>query len=175
VFGGRVKSANLDVIKREPGVRNAFVVERPAPISTGSSAASRSSPTAGGSRDRRGRSCRCSGTRARRDAEQRLDRRDGRDARQAAAATLAASRRRRRCALSSAAKVVQAEYFYPVHRARAARAAELHRALRRRKMEIWAPTQNPQPARGWSRDRSGSTRRTSPSTSRAVAAASGAG
>ena len=27
VFGGTVKSANLDVIKREPGVRHAFVVE----------------------------------------------------------------------------------------------------------------------------------------------------
>ena len=27
VFGGRVKSANLDVIKRQPGVRHAFVVE----------------------------------------------------------------------------------------------------------------------------------------------------
>ncbi|HKH91067.1 MAG TPA: molybdopterin cofactor-binding domain-containing protein, partial [Gemmatimonadaceae bacterium] len=27
VFGGKVKSANLDVVKREPGVRHAFVVE----------------------------------------------------------------------------------------------------------------------------------------------------
>ncbi|HLK46895.1 MAG TPA: molybdopterin cofactor-binding domain-containing protein [Bryobacteraceae bacterium] len=31
VFGGKVKSANLDDIKKMPGVRDAFVVERPVP------------------------------------------------------------------------------------------------------------------------------------------------
>ena len=31
VFGGKVKSANLDEIKKMPGVRDAFVIERPVP------------------------------------------------------------------------------------------------------------------------------------------------
>ena len=50
-------------------------------------------------------------------------------------------------ALASAAKVVEAAYLLSVHLARAARAAELHRAFKDGKLEIWAPTQTPQPGR----------------------------
>ena len=53
VFGGKVASANLDHIKTLPGVKHAFIVEGGTNPQVGSSAASRSSRTAGGWRTRR--------------------------------------------------------------------------------------------------------------------------
>ena len=70
VFGGKVVSANVAALKSLPGVRDAFVLRGNASVagSAGplivSSTASRSSPTAGGSPSRRGRSSRSNGTRA---------------------------------------------------------------------------------------------------------------
>jgi isoquinoline 1-oxidoreductase beta subunit len=149
VFGGRVKRANLDVIKREPGVRNAFIVEPAgtdlAGLLGGVAIVADSWWLARSARKKlqvewdEGRG---------RDVEQRLDHVDGRDARQATASTLAASRRRRGCALSSAAKVVRRSTIYPFIAHAPLEPQNCTARFADGKMEIWAPTQNPQPARG---------------------------
>src|SRR5215207_4082230 len=148
VFGGKVKSANLDVVKREPGVRHAFVVEGVGTDLTG---------LLGGvaivadswwlARS------------ARRKLQVVWDEGAGASLSSASIASAAAAlakqppqRSLRRDgdvdgALASAAKVVRAEYYYPfiAHAPLEPQNCTAH--FRDGKMEIWAPTQNPTPAR----------------------------
>jgi isoquinoline 1-oxidoreductase subunit beta len=148
VFGGKVKSANLDVVKREPGVRHAFVVEGVGTELTG---------LLGGvaivadswwlARS------------ARRKLQVEWDEGPGASVSSASIASAAAAlakqppqRSLRRdgdpdAALASAAKVVRAEYYYPfiAHAPLEPQNCTAH--FRDGKMEIWAPTQNPTPAR----------------------------
>ena len=148
VFGGKVKSANLDVVKREPGVRHAFVVEGVGTELTG---------LLGGvaivaeswwlARS------------ARRKLQVEWDEGPGASVSSASIASAAAAlakqspqRSLRRdgdvdAALASADKVVRAEYYYPfiAHAPLEPQNCTAH--FRDGKMEIWAPTQNPTPAR----------------------------
>ena len=149
VFGGSVKSANLEVIKREPGVRHAFVVEGvgtdPTGLLGGVAIVADSWWLARSARKKLKvewnegpratlSSAEIASTAAAlaKQPPQRSLRRDGDvDA-----------------ALASAAKVLRAEYYYPYI---AHAPLEPQNATARfvdGKMEIWAPTQNPAPARG---------------------------
>jgi isoquinoline 1-oxidoreductase subunit beta len=149
VFGGRVKSANLDVVKREPGVRNAFVVEPAGTDLTGllggvaivadSWWLARSARKKlqvewdeGAGATLSSASIAASAAALAKQAPQRSLRRDGDvDA-----------------ALSSAAKVVRAEYFYPYIAHAPLEPQNCTARFADGKLEIWAPTQNPQAARG---------------------------
>ena len=176
VFGGKVKSANLDVIKREPGVRHAFVVEGVGTELDGTARRRRDRRRQLVARAaRRARSCRSSGTRAPRatlsSAEisrhrppqlakqppQRSLRKDGDvDA-----------------ALASAAKVVRAEYYYPFIAHAPLEPQNCTARFADGKMEIWAPTQMPGAgARSRREDARHRREQTSRSISRAAAAAS---
>ncbi|HKP15220.1 MAG TPA: molybdopterin cofactor-binding domain-containing protein [Gemmatimonadaceae bacterium] len=149
VFGGRVKSANLDVVKREPGVRQAFIVEPAGTDLTG---------LLGGvaivadswwlARS------------ARKKLQVEWDEGPGATLSSASIATTAATlakqppqRSLRKdgdvdAALSGAGKVVQGEYFYPFIAHAPLEPQNCTARFVDGKMEIWAPTQNPQPARG---------------------------
>ena len=144
VFGGAVASANLDVVKAQPGVRQAFVVEggtalngllggvaivadswwaarkaREKLVVTWNEGATVEQSSAGYARQAAELS---------RQAPQRSLRKDGDvDA-----------------ALGSAAKVVDAEYFYPFL---AHASLEPQNCTAHFKLEIWAPSQSPQNGR----------------------------
>jgi isoquinoline 1-oxidoreductase beta subunit len=149
VFGGSVKSANLDVVKREPGVRHAFVVEGVGTDPTGllgGVAIVADSWWLARSARRKLKVEWNEGPRATLSSAEIA----------ASAAELAkkpAQRNLRRdgdvdAALQGVAKVVRAEYYYPyISHAN----LEPQNATARfvdGKMEIWAPTQNPAPGRG---------------------------
>src|SRR5215203_3889552 len=149
VFGGRVKSANLDVVKREPGVRNAFIVEPAgtdlAGLLGGVAIVAESWWLA--------RS-------ARKKLQVEWDEGAGGTLNSASiaatAATLAKQTPQRSlrkdgdvdAALSGAAKVVRAEYFYPFIAHAPLEPQNCTARFVDGKMEIWAPSQNPQAARG---------------------------
>ena len=148
VFGGSVVSANLDVVKALPGVRQAFVVEGGTVLSglLGGVAILADSWWAAKKAREKLRVTWNEGTTALQSSEgfavaagllskqapQRSLRKDGDvDA-----------------ALGSAAKVVSAEYFYPflAHASLEPQNCTAH--LKDGKLEIWAPTQTPQGGRG---------------------------
>ena len=149
VFGGSVKSANLDVIKREPGVRHAFVVEGvgtdPTGLLGGVAIVADSWWLARSARKKLQvewnegpratlSSAEISATAAAlaKQPPQRSLRKDGDvDA-----------------ALKSAAKVVRAEYYYPYISHANLEPQNATARFADGKMEIWAPTQLPAPARG---------------------------
>ncbi|PYP80746.1 MAG: xanthine dehydrogenase family protein molybdopterin-binding subunit [Gemmatimonadetes bacterium] len=149
VFGGRVKSANLDVVKREPGVRGAFVVEPAGTDLTGllggvaivadSWWLARSARKKlqvewdeGAGAALSSTSIASNAAALAKQAPQRSLRRDGDiDA-----------------ALAGAAKVVRAEYFYPFIAHAPLEPQNCTARFADGKLEIWAPTQNPQAARG---------------------------
>jgi isoquinoline 1-oxidoreductase subunit beta len=148
VFGGHVKSANLDVVKREPGVRDVFVVEPAGTDLTG---------LLGGvaivadswwlARS------------ARRKLQVEWDEGAGAMLSSATIASSAAAlakqppqRSLRKdgdvdAALASTAKVVRAEYFYPYIAHAPLEPQNCTARFTDGKVEIWAPTQNPQAAR----------------------------
>ena len=167
VFGGKVVSANLDEIKALPGVQHAFVVEGGDGPRGPAAAASRSSPTAGGSAQTARKKLKVQWDEgADRAAEQRGLRRAGRRAVEAAAGS--ASLRKDGdvdAALAGAAKVVEAAYVYPFLAARAARAAELHGALQgRQARDLGADAEPAAGPRAGGARRSASPRTTSRST-----------
>jgi len=148
VFGGSVKSANLDVIEREPGVRHAFVVEGvgtdPTGLLGGVAIVADSWWLARSARKKLKVEWN-EGPRATLGSAEIA----------ATAASLAKQKPQRSlrkdgdvdAAVKSAAKVVRAEYYYPyISHAN----LEPQNATARwadGKMEIWAPTQNPAPGR----------------------------
>ncbi|MEO6528965.1 MAG: xanthine dehydrogenase family protein molybdopterin-binding subunit [Gemmatimonadaceae bacterium] len=150
VFGGKVKSANLDEIKRLPGVRHAFVVEGVGTsldgLLGGVAIVADSWWLARSARQRlkvewdegttgslSSREIATTAAVLAKHAPQRSLRKDGDvDA-----------------ALASAAKVVRAEYFYPflAHAPLEPQNCTAH-FTSDGKLELWAPTQNPAAARG---------------------------
>jgi isoquinoline 1-oxidoreductase beta subunit len=148
VFGGSVQSANLDVVKAQPGVRQAFVVEGGTVLNglLGGVAILADSWWAakkareklqvtwneGGTALQSSAGFATAAAQLSKQAPQRSLRKDGDvDA-----------------ALGSAAKVVSAEYFYPflAHASLEPQNCTAH--LKEGKLEIWAPTQSPQGGRG---------------------------
>jgi isoquinoline 1-oxidoreductase beta subunit len=149
VFGGKVKSANLDVVKREPGVRHAFVVEGVGTdlsgLLGGVAIVADSWWLARSARNK---------------LKVEWDEGEGASVSSvsiaAAAAALAkqpAQRSLRRdgdvdAALASAAKVVRAEYYYPYIAHAPLEPQNATARFANGKLEIWAPTQNPAGGRG---------------------------
>jgi isoquinoline 1-oxidoreductase beta subunit len=149
VFGGSVKSANLDVVRREPGVRHVFIVEGvgddPTGLLGGVAIVADSCWLARSARKKLQvewnegpratlSSAEISATAAKlaKQPPQRSLRKDGDvDA-----------------ALKSAAKVVRAEYYYPYISHANLEPQNATARFADGKMEIWAPTQLPAPARG---------------------------
>ena len=143
VFGGRVATANLDAVKRQPGVRRAFVVDGGTALNglLGGVAIVADNWWLA--------------QRARKTLT--VTWRDGPTARQSSAgfarqaAALAAQppqRSLRRdgdvdAALRGAASVVRGEYFYPFIAHATLEPQNCTASFRDGKMEIWAPTQNP--------------------------------
>jgi len=150
VFAGTVQSANLDVIRTQPGVKQAFIVEPGqgdalngllggVAILADNWWAARQARTklrvvwnegataeqsSAGFSDRAGELAR--------QAPQRSVRKDGDP----------------EAALSGAAKVVRAEYFYPFLAHAALEPMNCTAWFRDNKLEIWAPTQSPANGRG---------------------------
>lgn len=150
VFGAKVASANLDVIRKEPGVKHAFVVEAPenAPINqlVGGVAIVGDSwwlvnkarqklevewaahPTS----EQSSASFAAKAAEFAKSAPMRSLRKDGDvDA-----------------ALASAAKTVEAEYFYPFIAHAPLEPQNCTALFKDGKMEIWAPSQSPSSGRG---------------------------
>jgi isoquinoline 1-oxidoreductase beta subunit len=148
VFGGKVKTANLDVVKQQPGVRDAFVVAQGSVLGSGIDGYSLDGVAIVADSW-------WAANKARRALKVTWD--DGTTAQQSSvgfarrAAELAkapAQRTLRKdgdvdAALAAAAKTVKAEYFYPFVAHAPLEPQKLHRAASRRKLELWAPTQAP--------------------------------
>jgi isoquinoline 1-oxidoreductase beta subunit len=148
VFGGKVESANLDVVKRQPGVRHVFVVE-------GGSALNGLLGGVAIVADSWWLAQKARRTLAVRWNEGATATQDSMGfARQAAVLAAQPPQRAIRtdgdvdAALSGAAKVVRAEYFYPfiAHAPLEPQNCTAH--YRAGKLEIWAPTQVPESGRG---------------------------
>jgi len=147
VFGGKVKSANLDVIKALPGVRNAFVVEGGANLAGLLGGVAIVADTWWHAQKAREKLVVTwdEGTTAT----------QGSVAFATRAAELAAGAPARTlrkdgdpdAALKGAAKVVSATYFYPFISHATLEPQNCTAAVNGGKVEIWAPTQNPHPGR----------------------------
>jgi isoquinoline 1-oxidoreductase beta subunit len=152
VFGGRVASANLDVVKKQPGVRHAFVVDRGGTLGAsidgyslkGVAIVADSWWLATSARRK------LNVTWAEGPAAEQSSARFA--ARAAELAKQPSQRSLRRdgdvdAALAGAAKAVRAEYFYPflAHATLEPQNCTAHFADG--KLEIWAPTQAPQNGR----------------------------
>jgi len=148
VFGGKVASANLDVVKAEPGVRQAFVVEGGTALNGLLGGVAILADTWWAARKAREKlqvtwnegatAEQSSAGFAKRAAElsqqapQRSLRKDG-DA---------------EAALKGAAKTVKAEYFYPFLSHAPLEPQNTTALFKDGKLEMWAPTQTPQRGRG---------------------------
>ena len=144
VFGGKVKSANLDVVKREPGVRHAFVVEG---VGTDLSGLLGGVAIVADSW--------WLARSARRKLQVEWDEGEGASLSSASIASAAAAlakqtpqRSLRRdgdvdAALAGAAKVVRAEYYYPFIAHAPLEPQNCTARFVDGKVEIWAPTQSP--------------------------------
>ena len=166
VFAGKVKTANVDEIKTEPGVKHAFVVDGGAQLAgLARRRRDRRRHLVGreiGTREAQGRR----GTRIRRRAEQRGLRRAGgravEEARRCARCGRTATSTRRSRARQQGRR---GGVLLSVHLARAARAAELHGALQgRQARDLGADADAGRRARARARRRSASRRPTSRST-----------
>lgn len=166
VFGGTVTSANLDAVKALPGIRDAFIVRAreanpgadPEGVSDGVAivaaswwAASRArekleitwdeGPTSAQSSELFAQEA----AKLSREAPAIILRRDGDVV----------------SALQGAVQIVEAAYAYPFLAHIRPQAAKLHRTFSNSKAVLWAPTQIPGRARGWSRRHLGSPNETS--------------
>jgi isoquinoline 1-oxidoreductase beta subunit len=153
VFGGKVRTANLDVVKRQPGVRDAFVVAQGSVIGGGIDGYSLDGVAIVADSW-------WAANKARKALKVTWD--DGATAQQSSAgfarkaAELAAAAPQRTlrtdgdvaAALASAAKTVKADYFYPfiAHAPLEPQNCTAHFADG--KLELWAPSQAPQQGRG---------------------------
>ncbi|MHB1311850.1 MAG: xanthine dehydrogenase family protein molybdopterin-binding subunit, partial [Gemmatimonadaceae bacterium] len=148
VFGGKVASANLDVIKRQPGVTHAFVVDGVGTaldgLMPGVAIVADSWYNANKARTQlqvtwdegatASQNSAWFAQRARELSQQPADRVGRKDGDVDAA-------------FASAAKVVEAEYFYPFISHATLEPQNCTAHFRDGKLEIWAPTQMPQPGR----------------------------
>jgi isoquinoline 1-oxidoreductase beta subunit len=148
VFGGKVASANLDEIKAQPGVRHAFVVEGTTQLTGllgGVAIVADTWWAAKTARDKLKVTWNEGAT-----AEQSSEG----FARQAADLAKQPAQRSLRAdgdvnaALGRAAKVVEAEYFYPFISHAPLEPQNCTAHFQNGKLEIWAPTQTPQSGRG---------------------------
>jgi isoquinoline 1-oxidoreductase beta subunit len=148
VFGGTVASANLDAVRRQPGVRHAFVVEGGTALNGLLGGVAIVADSWWLARKARG-SLVVSWTEGSTAMQS-----SARFAEQAAALAAQPPQRSLRndgdvdAALASAAKVVRAEYFYPfiAHAPLEPQNCTAH--FRNGALEIWAPTQVPESGRG---------------------------
>ncbi len=147
VFGGKVASANLDEIKTRPGVRHAFVVDGGTELSGLLGGVAIVADTWWAARTAR-QSLKVTwneGATAEQGSEG--------FARQAAELNKQAPARTLRNdgdvegALQGAAKVVEAEYSYPFIAHATLEPQNCTASFKDGKLEIWAPSQNPQPGR----------------------------
>ena len=151
VFGGKAVSANLDEIKKEPGIKQAFIVEPSDNVRA--LQRRRGDPR----RSHLGRVRRAQeaegavGRRPGRGAERQELRGEGRGALEAGAAAQSLRKDGDVDAALAAAgtKVVEANYFYPFisHATLEPQNATAHFKADG-KVEVWAPTQNPGPGHG---------------------------
>ncbi len=147
VFGGKVKSANLDAIKAMPGVRNAFVVEGGTALNGLLGGVAIIADTWWHAQKAR------QGLVVTWDEGATASQGSDSDAARAAELAKGAPARTLQkdgdvdAALKGAAKVVSASYYYPYISHATLEPQNCTAAAKGNSVEIWAPSQNPQPGR----------------------------